>query len=202
MTNAGWNMLGVNFDGLNGAKEATVTASLNEVLSGDFSTGDQVQCYDQSTGMLVPYSYRDGSWWYGRNSADVRPISSGTAFWLQTAHPIAVTIKGAVYKQYAEFASELRGYQLVTPDAPLALELNGNNVTWENLSAQDEIQIADENGRLNVYWYDINAQRWMFGRTPADVTIQPGQSFWLKTSNPGVKFSISKKEATSIGGTL
>ena len=201
-TDAGWNMLGVNFDGLEkGADGQPVPVSFNDVLSGDFSENDQIQCFKKDGTGFGVYRYSGGEWWVRRGvSADTEPIESGAAFWLKTELPTVVTIKGSVCKENAEFSSELPGYyQLIALNAPFDFKVNGTNVSWTGLKTDDQIQYMDsQTGNLTILRYNERTAKWMKSRSDvADVTIPMGASFWLSVQNEDVKFSVSPK-ATNL----
>ena len=192
----GWNMLGIDFEGLTPGAEENIGTSINDLLSGDFQNGDQIQCFDMETGLYRPfyYSTTHGEWRYSRSeSADNYPVKPGTAFWLKT-NCAKVLIKGSVHKETASFESQLQGYQLVIQDAPLPLRLNGENATWTNLSDGDEIQFEHpETHLVQVRKYSAAKGKWMIDRgTEASDAIDKGRSFWLKTKTPGVTFTIKQ----------
>ena len=195
-TQAGWNMLAINFENLSSDGGEDSPISINTVLSGNFQEGDYVQCFDKSTGVFTTYKWTPSKneWCVGRNSADDFPVRPGTAFWLLTeGRSVPVTVRGAVYKDSINIESDLQGYQMMAADVPYELELNGANVVWTNLSERDEIQVNDPvTGTPYTYQYSTSRGKWMLGRQVADVKIGVGRSFWLKTARTPVSVSVNK----------
>lgn len=184
-TQAGYNMMGCVFKGL-----GSETVSLNDLLTGDFVAGDQVQLYVAATGGYTLYTYNATSGWMnGRVSADDRPVALGDSFWLYTpGREVTVTVKGAVSADNFTYTS-VQGLQMVASTLPLPLEING--ATWTGLSNGDQIQVANTSGGYTIYTYSTATGKWMQGRVPADVTIPVGSSMWLNTATAGVTLTVS-----------
>lgn len=183
-------MCGVAFEGL---KDETI--SLNELLSGDFKTDDEIQVFSTdgiNSGYTI-YKYREGAGWFlGRASADNYPVKAGDSFWLKTPNrSVSVTFKGAVKAGDFRYES-LSGIQMVTVDIPIAFPLNALNgeVIWENFTNNDQIQVLTKDGGYTIYTYRSSDNKWVLGRVPTGETIPAGTSIWLKTANAGAVLRV------------
>ena len=187
-TNPGFNMQGVMFVGLSSAD----TISFNELLEGDFKTGDEIQVLN-SQGGYDGYSFREGSGWIvGRGaSADTKPVAAGVGFWLSTpGRSVEITFKGAVAKgDYLYKAKE--GVQMITSALPVSVPLvpTNDSVVWSGFQDNDEIQWLNESGG-----YDGSIYRngmWTEGRgTPSAKSIPLGAAVWLKVAGNGATLAI------------
>ena len=183
-TSADFTMLGVVFNGLNGD-----ALPLNEIVSGTFVDGDQIQIYDRDTGYKV-YRYYNNDWVGGDFLPATTPIEPGTSFWLKTPErAVEVTLKGAVPTGSYSYVSK-SGFQMVSPNIPISFNLN-DDIGWgEGLVDSDQIQVRSGNS-YQVYRYYNGA--WVGGDfLPTTVKIPVGSSIWLKTQNAGVSMTFSK----------
>lgn len=186
----GFNMRGVAFQGLQGE-----TVSLNELLSGDFKTGDEVQLFttDGTNSGYTIYKYQEGSGWrQGRASADDYPVKAGDSFWLKTPdRSVSVTFKGAVKAGDFRYESQA-GIQMVTADIPVEFPLNPTNgeAEWQNFQTGDQIQVLTKDGGYTIYTYSSANGKWLLGRVPTEATIPAGTSVWLKTASAGAMMHV------------
>ena len=185
---ANYNQRGVCFKGL--GNEDTI--SFNDLLSGDFQDGDQIQLL-KGAGEAISYDryrYVSGQgWMIGRSSADVAPVKPGDCFWFLTDRPLIVTFKGAVAK--GDFLYEAsQGLQMVAANIPTSFALNpvDDSVVWTNLSEGDEIQWLNELGGYDRCRYA--GGKWRQGRTVTDKVIPAGSAIWLVTSSENVTLLI------------
>ena len=185
-TNVGFNMVGIVFNGLEGQ-----TATLNEILLGDFQDGDVVQVYSDN-GEYTPYSYwKDfGGWLDGEyNPASIK-LPLGTALWLQTPNrSTEVTLKGAVLSGEYKYQCKT-GLQMISFGVPKALNLN-TDITWQGLKDGDVLQVHQPNGDYLPfsYWKDFGG--WLDGEyNLATITIPVGSSVWLQTTSTNASFTV------------
>ena len=187
-TTPGFNMQGVVFQGL---QEETIV--LDELLSGDFKTGDEVQ-RSTSDGGYVIYQFRDGEGWFcGRAPASTAPLSAGDSFWLKTPdRAVSVTFKGAVKAGDFRYESTA-GMQMVSVDFPFEFALNDDTgrVSWTNLRSGDQIQVLTQDGGYMVYTYSQEGgEKWLEGRIPTEKRIPVGAALWLKTATAGAVLQV------------
>ena len=187
-TNPGFNMQGVMFVGLSSSD----SISFNELLEGDFKTGDTIQVLN-SQGGYDGYSFREGDGWIvGRGtSADTRPVKAGVGFWLSTpGRSVEVTFKGSVSKgDYLYKAHE--GVQMITSAFPVSVPLvpTDDSVVWNGFQDNDEIQWLNESGGYDGSIYRNG--KWTEGRgTPSSKSIPLGSAVWLKVAGNDATLTI------------
>ena len=186
-TNPGFNMQGVVFQGL-----ASETTTLDELLSGDFQTGDEVQVY--ANGAYTIYQYLTGTgWMMGRKPASQVPVKAGDSFWLKTPErSIEVTFKGAVKKGDFRYVAGA-GSQMVSADIPVAFALNDDtgSVTWANVKTGDQIQVLTATGGYQIYTYSQSTGKWLEGRVPTTLKVPVGSSIWLNVQEAGASLQVA-----------
>ena len=173
-------MVGCMFNGVNG-----VAATINEIMSGEFVDGDEIQIWDSSKNGYVfrMWNTAKGGWCEGR-SLSTTPIEPGTAFWLKTPNrSVTVTLAGAVPVEEV-LISLKSGFQMIASNSPVALDLNA--LTWTNLVDGDEVQFIKP-GETGYTFYVYNSAKggWCKGRTlltSADA-IPVGSSLWLRVKS-------------------
>lgn len=181
-TSADFTMLGVVFKGFDGE-----ALPLNEIVSGAFVDGDQIQIYDRDSGYKL-YRYYNNDWVGGDFLPATTPIEPGTAFWLKTSErAVEVTLKGAVPTGNYSYVSK-SGFQMVSPNSPIAFNLN-EDIEWgEGLVNSDQIQVRSGNS-YQIYRYYNGA--WVGGDfMPVTTKIPVGSSIWLNTQNAGVMMTF------------
>ena len=191
-------MLGVPFSDLG---DSSTQVSFNDVLSGDFENGAQIQCYNPETGVfdrIYTYSETYGEWRLGWGSADDDSalVEPGVAFWLKTSTAIPITLKGAVAATTVDFTSPASGYKMIAAEAPIEFNLNGENVNWEGLKPGDQLQFIKD-GEMVVRYYSSSG-KWAengWGTIEAKDSIPIGTSFWL-LADPGIRLRVSPKVMT------
>ena len=176
-------MYAVVFSGLDGKP-----AKISDVVSGDFQENDEIQIFSES-GAYDTYFYSEGKWFSGltfEESTNLLPV--GTSFWVKTAAPTQITLKGAVLEGDYSYMGRL-GYQMVSFGVPKEVPLNGDSVVWENLTNNDELQIRNGES-YKTYFYNDGA--WYdgvdFSRTTDKVPI--GASVWLRAQNAAPSFVV------------
>ena len=180
-------MVGIMFNGVNG-----VAASINDIMSGEFADGDEIQIWDASANNYVfrTWNTTKGGWCEGRTFSTT-PIAPGTAFWLKTpGRSVSVTLAGAVPVE--ESLIDLNaGFQMIAANSPIALSLN--DLTWTNLTDGDEVQFIKP-GEQDYTFYIYNTAKggWCKGRTllTKEDAIPVGSSLWLKVANSNATVKI------------
>ena len=189
-TSPGFNMQGVCFNSLDGE-----AISFNELLTGDFQDGDEIQVLTMvasgATYERYRYSSERGEWITGRASADTKPVEAGTSFWLNTPDAVEVTFKGSVKPGNYLYTSQV-GMQMISSDFPIAFPLNATDgsVVWENLTDGDEVQWLNEKGAYDRCRYSVERGKWLQGRGESSKVVPAGTSVWLKTANAGATLLI------------
>ena len=181
-------MQGVVFQGVDG----TETISLDDLMSGDFQVGDQVQAYVGGGYTIYTYRGADRGWMVGRKPASEVPLSPGDSFWLKTVdRSIEVSFKGSVKR--GDFRYEaIEGMQMVSTDFPMEFALNDDSgmVTWTGVQSGDQIQVLADGTGYTVYTYSQSAGKWLKGRVPTDARIPVGASMWIKCKTAGATLQI------------
>ena len=178
-------MLGVTFKGLDGAE-----LPLNEIVSGEFLDGDEIQVYTPGSGSTFYSYWKDyGGWLDGAFNTATTPCKIGTGFWLKTPdRSVTVTLKGAVPMETFRYESQA-GFQMLSLGTPRELDLN-RDITWTGLTDGDEIQVRKD-GQYVFYSYWKDYGGWLTGSF--EVVSEPiaiGSSIWLKTANSGATATI------------
>ena len=182
-------MMGVVFNGLEGQ-----TATLSEIVTGDFQDGDEIQVYSTTEGYQIYSYWKDfGGWLDGNFNVASKKFPLGTSFWLKTPNrSVDVTLKGAVLT--GEYRHEcVAGFQMITVGLPREFDLN-KDLKWEGLTDGDEIQIREgDTYVIYTYWKDFGG--WLDGGfLPASRPISVGSSIWLRATNAGV--TVTTKAVT------
>lgn len=185
-TNPGFNMQGVVFVGLEDAS----AISPNDLLSGEFQTGDTIQVFKD--GSYSSCRFEEGTGWVQGRGAPANPIEVGSGFWLETPNrAVEVTFKGAVTTGDFRYQT-IEGVQMVAPNIPIAFPLNPTNgeVQWEGFQDGDMIQwFEGESYASSVYSTEKGG--WTQGRgqlTTKEIPV--GSSVWLTTARAGASFTI------------
>ncbi len=184
-TTAGFNMLGVVFNGLDGQ-----ALPLAKAVEGDFQDEDEIQVYNKDTGYASYTYWKDyGGWLDGNFAPATQLVAPGTSFWLKTpGREVEVVFKGAVSASREAYVCKA-GLQMVSANLPVELDLNGNAI-WTGLTDGDEIQVRKGNAYTSYsYWKDFGG--WLDGDFNLVTEKLPvGASFWLKVAKPGATLTI------------
>ena len=196
-----FTLVGINFSSLSGKN----TIPINEVITGDFANGDQLQIQDGDGGYIVLEWKEDG--WYGLSASTPASVevTRGTGVWIvaqsaSTNNPVKAQLKGAVNLS-DEMTSEFgQRYVIASTGLPVDTGVNSPLFKWTNLADKDQLQIPDGTGGYVVlewrdadgdgqyHWYGLSAS------TPATVLIPKESAFWIVSSNELASVTISPKE--------
>ena len=184
----GQSMHGVMFKGL-----SSDTISFNELLSGAFQDGDEIQLFKPETSTYDTYTFKEGGWFRGRTPADSTPVAPGSSFWIKTpGREVAITFKGAVKSEDFEFVAQ-PGIQMVATDIPVAFAINSaeGDVAWEGLQDGDTLNVLNSSGGYDPSVYSSATGKWMQGRRESTVVVPVGSAIWLQTATGGVSLKVA-----------
>lgn len=185
-TIAGNTMSGVVFQGLD---DLQGSASLNNLLSGDFQPGDQILVRNSTSGLYQYYEYASGRWYFERQDADLFPLKVGDAFWISTPQKaISVTIKGTIAQGDYRYVATT-GYQMVSVGLPIDVTLNSAQVKWQGFQNGDTIQVLPKGSSTYLY-YEFANGGWYKNRELTTDAIPVGSSFWITTQQAGAEMIV------------
>ena len=192
-----FTLVALNFSSLEGNE----TIPVNEVISGDFVNGDQLQIQDTEGGYTILY-WKNNNGWYGAGTDTIPAtleVARGTGMWVvsQTASeetPLTVQLAGAVNLtdtlNITDFGNR---YLIASSGLPVNTTVNGNLFVWENMTDGDQLQLPDGEGGYTIlqwrdgHWYGAGAGN---NNPPATLVIPKESGFWLYASNPAAKLKV------------
>ena len=196
-----FTLVGINFSSLDGADAVPV----NEIISGNFSDGDELQIQDTQGGYTV-LTWKNGAW-YGLSSPEPATVSikRGLGAWVVSKvateeTPVSIQLKGAVNLSDSLTVDFGQQYVIAATGLPVDAAVNSTLFTWENLAANDQLQIPDGMGGYTVLeWQDKNADgiyNWygVSSPDPATAIIPKESAIWIVSTNQDAKVTIHPNE--------
>ena len=192
----GYNAIGVNLLPMPGdANQVENIVLTNGLVAGaDLSTGDNLSVWNGSG--YTDYWYAGNGVWAksGENPATI-PANLGSAAWIKRkdgAGSTTIYQVGMVSPDASTNIAANAGNTFIANPFPVATELNGGNLLWNGTtvatgktkqSQADLIRVWNGTG-YTTFWYcthptDPQLSGWKYGNQSVNVTIQPGEGFWL-----------------------
>ena len=186
-----YTLVGINFSALDGSDSLPV----NDVVSGNFSNGDQLQLQDGS-GSYIVLRWENDAWCDNSGSVAEVSVKRGSGVWLvangaSEASPVIAQLKGGVNLSDTLTTSFGQQYVIAATGLPVDTTVNSALFTWENLSPDDQLQVPDGNGSYIVLrWRD---GKWYGGNSdaPAAVSIPKESAIWLVSTNPTARVTVN-----------
>ena len=169
-----FTLVGINFSSLDGADAVPV----NEIISGNFSDGDELQIQSIKRGL--------GAWVVSKVATEETPVS--------------IQLKGAVNLSDSLTVDFGQQYVIAATGLSVDAAVNSTLFTWENLAANDQLQIPDGMGGYTVLeWQDKNADgiyNWygVSSPDPATAIIPKESAIWIVSTNQDAKVTIHPNE--------